>query len=93
MKTKYQRMSKEEKKQLLNEYKNTKNGSYVLKKLRNVLIYGIILYIYAIYLLVTAEKIWNYIAAGGLFIVACIFVFMSVKLRIKNLTTFAVKKK
>ena len=93
MKTKYQRMSKEEKKRLLVEYKKTEKGKYVLSKLRNSLICGLLLYAYSIYLVVVAESTWNYIEAIGLFLIGCLFIFMSIRLRIKNLTRFAVKKK
>ena len=93
MKTKYQRMSKEEKKQLLNDYKKTDNGKYILSKLRNVLICGLLLYAYSIYLVITSKEVWNYIYAGGLFAFGCFFIFMSIRLKIKNLTKFAVRKK
>lgn len=93
MKNKYQRMSKEEKKELINEYKKTEKGKYLLGKLRNVLICGVLSYIYAVYLIITAENIWSYIGAGGLLIAGCIFIVGSIKLRGKNLNKFAIKKK
>ena len=80
MKTKYQRMSKEEKKQLVNDYKKTEKGKYMLEKLRNVLICGILLYVYSIYLIITAESKWNYIYAGGLLLFGSFFIFMSVNI-------------
>lgn len=95
MKTKYQRMKKEEKKKLLEEYKKTEKGKYVMAKLRNVIIIGILSYIYAIYLLLTASKenIWTYISAGSLLIAGCIFIVASLKLKQKSLNYFAIKKK
>ena len=93
MKNKYQRMSKDEKKALIKEYKNTEKGKYILGKIRNVLIYGIISYIYAVYLIITAENIWSYIGAGSLLIAGCIFIVGSIKLRSKNLNQYAIKKK
>ena len=92
MKTKYQRMSKDEKKILLERYKKTEKGKYIFSKLRNVLICGILSYAYAIYLVIDAKNIWSYIGAGGLFVAGCIFIVASIRLRIKELTKFAVKK-
>ena len=48
---------------------------------------------YAIYLIITSENIWNYISAGMLLLAGCIFIVASIKLRIKNLNKFAIKKK
>ena len=44
MKNKYQRMSKKEKKKLIIEYKNTEKGKYMMQKLRNLIIIGVISY-------------------------------------------------
>lgn len=86
-------MTKEEKKQLINKYKSTEKGKYLMDKLRNVLICGILSYIYAVYLIITAENIWNYIGAVGLLIAGCVFIVGSIKLRGKNLNKFAIKNK
>jgi len=93
VKNKYQRMSKDEKKELIKEYKATEKGAYIMNKLRNVLICGILSYIYAVYLIITAENIWNYIGAGGLLIAGCVFIVGSIKLCGKNLNKYAIKKK
>lgn len=93
MKNKYQRMIKEEKKKIINEYKNTEKGKYLLDKLRNLIIIGVLSYFYAIYLIITAENVWNYIVAGSLLLAGCIFIIASLKLRIKNLNKFAINKK
>ena len=92
MKNKYQRMSKEEKKNLIIEYKKTEKGKYLMEKLRNLLIIGILSYIYSFYLIITAENVWNYIAASSLLLAGCVFIVASLKLRIKNLNKFAIKK-
>ena len=93
MKNKYQRMSKEEKKKLIIEYKNTEKGKYMMQKLRNLIIIGVISYFYAIYLILSSKNIWNYISAGMLLAAGCIFIVASVKLKNKNLNKFAIKKK
>ena len=56
MKNKYQRMSKEEKKKLIIEYKNTEKGKYMMQKLRNLIIIGVISYFYAIYLILSSKN-------------------------------------
>ena len=92
MKNKYQRMSKEEKKNLIIEYKKTEKGKYLMEKLRNLLIIGILSYIYSFYLIITAENVWDYIAASSLLLAGCVFIVASLKLRIKKLNKFAIKK-
>lgn len=92
MKNKYQRMTKEEKKALIIEYKKDSFGSAMIKRLTRLLIIGILSYAYAIFLVVTAENIWHYISASGLLIAGCVFIIGSLKLKIKNLNTFAIKK-
>lgn len=93
MKNKYQRMSKDEKKILIQRYKKTEKGNYLLTKLRNVLFCGIILYGYAVYLVIAAKNIWAYIGAASLFVIACTFTISSIRLRIKYLNRFAIKGK
>ncbi len=93
MKTKYQRMTKEEKKILIKEYKNTEKGLYMLNKLRNLLIIGFLSYAYSIYLIITAKNIWNYVSAVTLLIAGCVFTVASLKLKSKNLNKFAIKRK
>ena len=93
MKTKYQRMSKEEKKILVERYKKTEKGKYVMSKIRNVFIYGVLSYGFAVYLFIDAKNIWSYIGASGLLLFGSIFIVASIRLRIKNLTRFAVKGK
>lgn len=91
MKTKYQRMTKEEKKDVVEQYKKTEKGAYLLSKLKNVLIIGVFSYLYSIYMMITAENIWNYIGAGSLFIAGCVFVVASIRLRRKYINQFAVR--
>ena len=94
MKNKYQRMSKEEKKKLIIEYKNTEKGKYMMQKLRNLIIIGVISYFYAIYLILSSKNIWNYISAGMLLVAGCIFIVASIKLKNKkvliNFRTFII---
>ena len=93
MKNKYQRMSKEEKKALIKRYKQTEKGKYILAKLRNVLIYGIALYAFAVYLIIDAKNIWSYIGAGCLVVIGGIFIVVSIRMRFKNLSMYAVRGK
>lgn len=93
LKNKYQRMTKDQRSALKIEYKNTQKGKYILSKLRNVFIIGIVSYIYSIYLFITSKNIWDYIMAGILLVFGCIFVITSAKLKVKNLNEFAIRKK
>ena len=93
LKNKYQRMTKDQKHALLIEYKNTEKGGYILSKLRNVFIIGILSYAYAVYMFITADKVWDYVGATSLIIAGCVFVGSSIKLKNKNLNKFAIKKK
>lgn len=93
MKNMYQRMSKIEKKDILNKYKKTPKGKYIIGKLRNLLIIGIISYIYAVYLFISSKNVWDYISAGTLFIGGCIFIISSIKLKIRNLNNYIINKK
>ncbi|MBR1413228.1 MAG: hypothetical protein IJ574_00975 [Bacilli bacterium] len=76
MKTLYQRMSKEEKKQLKEEYKKTEVGKEVLKKFKISLIMFILTYIFSIYLIIDTylNKRSNayYLYAGA--IIVCVIV-------------------
>lgn len=92
MKNKYQRMTKEEKKEIIGKYRKTEKGKYLMAKLKNVMICGIISYVYAIYLIIDAKNIWSYIGALGVFIFGCVFIVSSIRLRNKNLNKFAINE-
>ena len=97
MKNKYQRMSKEEKKKLIEDYKKTELGKNNLFRFKRLLIIGIIGIVFAIVECLVAyfnkDDIWDYISAGILFIASIIFVVGSIRIKGKQLNNFAIKKK
>ncbi len=98
MKTKYQRMNKEEKKNLIEEYKKTTKGKESLSRLNRIMIIGLIGLIYgigeALYSYIKDEiKISDYLTIIPLLIASFIFIIMSFNLRKKELNKFAIKRK
>lgn len=98
MKTKYQRMNKFEKKQLIEEYKKTLKGKESLSRLNRIMIIGLIGLIYGIgetlYSYIKDEiKISDYLTIIPLLIASFIFIIMSFNLRKKELNKFAIKRK
>jgi peptidoglycan/LPS O-acetylase OafA/YrhL len=96
MKTKYERMNKDEKKKIVNEYKKTEKGLEMMKRLTRLNIIGVLGILFAIYLYIDGYKNleWlDYLAIIPLFLASCLFLLMSYKLRKKVLNQFAIKKK
>ncbi len=98
MKTKYQRMNKEEKKNLIEEYKKTTKGKEVLSRLNRILAIGLIGLIYGVGLALylyskDGIKINDYLTIIPLLIASFIFIIMSLNLRKKELNKFAIKRK
>lgn len=96
MKNKYQRMSKEEKKNIQNKYYNSPEGLSMKNRLIRLNITGIMGILFSIYLIYTnitqdGNNIWQYIMAGILFVASIIFIIGSLKIRIKVLNKFAIK--
>jgi hypothetical protein len=94
MKTKYERMNKEEKKKLIEKYKKTKEGASLLKRLNRLNIIGIIGIIFSILLIIISLKDFNildYLTIIPLFLASILFIIMSYKLKKKVLNKFAIK--
>lgn len=96
MKTKYQRMNKEEKKNLIEEYKKTTKGKEMLSRLNRILAIGLIGLIYGVGLALylyskDGIKINDYLTIIPLLIASFIFIIMSLNLRKKELNKFAIK--
>ena len=96
MKNKYQRMNKEEKKQLKKEYRNTETGKNMYNRLTRLLItgaMGIVFSFYLVYSNITSDgnNIWQYIMAGILFIGSLIFLIGSLIIKGKVLNKYAIK--
>ena len=95
MKTKYQQMTKEEKKQLKTQYKKTSEGKEICKKLNCSLIFIILSLISSTYLIIDTylnkRNIFYYFYAGGLIIIVLIFCIIYIKTYQKILNNYAIK--
>lgn len=94
MKTKYERMTKEEKKELKEFYKKTSNGKVMCDRLMRVNIVGILLLLYAVYSFVShidALKWSDYVISIPIFIIGLVFLILSYRLKKKVLNQFAIK--
>ena len=97
MKNKYQRMSKEEKKDLKEKYLNTKEGKSKINRLNRLFIIGIIGIRFSIILIVSAvlnkQSILDYICGGILFVFSIVYLIGSINIKQKELNKFALKQK
>ena len=96
LKTKYERMKKEEKQKLIQEYKKTGKGKEMMNRLLRLNIIGGLLIVYAIYTSVSnfSNLKWtDYCISIPIFCIGCFFIIMSYRLRKKVLNNFAIKKK
>ena len=96
MKNKYQRMNPTEKKALINKFKKDQRGNNLLIRLNRLLIIGIIGIIVSLIMALvnfqTENRAYDYISAGILFIFSIVFIIGSIKIKIKELNKFALKK-
>ncbi len=96
LKNKYQRMTKEEKKELRTKFFNTDEGKLFKKRITRVLIFGVIAFIYSIYLFIdnytTINSIWIYTIAITVFIASIIFIIGYFKVSNKTYNNYAIKK-
>ena len=96
MKNKYQRMNKEQRKNIKDKYFNTEDGKSMYNRLMRLIITGVIGIFFSIYLIYSnyttdGNNIWQYIMAGILIIASIIFILGSIKIRLKVLNKFALK--
>jgi len=96
MKNKYQRMSKQEKKELKETYYKTEEGKSMYNRLTRLLITGSMGILFSIYLIYTnyskdGNNIWEYLVAAILLIASIIYIISSIKIKIKVLNKFAIK--
>ena len=95
LKTKYDRMTKDEKKELLKQYKKMDAGKSMVYRLTRLKIIGIIGLILAISLVVFQIKdieMTDFLTIVPLFLASILFIMMSYKLKRKVLNQFAIKK-
>lgn len=96
MKTKYQKMNKEEKLEIQNKYYATEAGKAMKSRLTRLLIVGFMGIIFSAYLAYSnytndGNSIWQYIMAGILLIASLTFIIGSIKIRHKVLNKYATK--
>lgn len=97
MKIKYKRLTKEEKKQVIAEYKKTDKGKVMYTRLTRLFIIGILGIIYAIWYFIYDYlnydlTISDLLVIIPLFLISFFFIIMACKLRIKNLNNYVIKK-
>ena len=94
LKTKYERMTKLEKKELEKKYKETEKGKLMMERLLRVKIIGVIGIVYAGYFLIKEGLVWkNILLYGPLLVISLIFIVTSKKLKKKVLNQLAIKTK
>lgn len=98
MKTKYQRLSKKEKRIAIEEYKNaSENNENVVKRLKRLRVVSIIGVIYAIIsfiidLIFDTISVWSYVIDGLLLIFCVIFMIKSKQLLEEQVNIYLIKK-
>ena len=97
MKTKYQRMNKEEKTKIREKFKNSEHGKEQMPRLNRLLFLGVLGIGAGTYLIIdnimNAKNIWMYITNGILIIASIIFFIGSLVLRQKEYNKVAIKEK
>lgn len=95
LKTKYERMTKEEKQKLVLDYKKTEAGKAMCNRLLRLNVIGAIGVLYSIFLFFSdyGELKWyDYLLIVSLFLISIFFICMAYRLKKKVLNRFAIKK-
>lgn len=97
MKNKYQRLNKEEKKKICNEYFSTKLGKYVKRKLISAFICGILCIILSVFLFIygykNGLKFIDYFYNISTFVFGIIFIIAPFIIKNKKLNEYVIKHK
>lgn len=97
MKNKYQRLNKEEKKKISDEYFSTKIGKYVKRKLTSAFICGIFCIIISIFLFIYSYKdglkFIDYFYNISTFVFGIIFIIAPFIIKNKKLNEYVIKHK
>lgn len=97
MKNKYQRMSREEKKELISKFKTDQKRKVELDRLYRILFFGIVLILFGIYsifeLVFITYNVFNLIFMIVSLIAGLFFIIAHYKLKVKTLNTFSIKTK
>ncbi len=89
---KYYSLSKKEQIQLKEDFYQTELGQSLDKRLKRLLVIGILSILFSIYLFISHNNIWDIITGIILLIAAFIFIIASFKIRIQKLNAYLVKK-
>ena len=97
LKTKYQRLNKEEKKEATLKYYQTKAGQENKLRFFRLLMLGILLIIYSFGLLIynymeKNNSLWDYIWCAIIFIFGLVFIIGRYKIKIKKVNDYLTKK-
>lgn len=97
MKTKYQRMSKEEKKKTREKYYATPEGFLNQKRFQRLLLCGILCLLYSVITsidcFIKQDSYWYYVLSGIVAIFGLIFLIGRYKLKHKILNKYVIKHK
>ncbi len=97
IKTKYQRLNREEKKEAREKFYKTEFGQSLKPRFTRLLVVSILLFIYAIVLLLEAiikhGSIWGYISSLIIFIFAIVFLIGRQKVISQKVNNYLIKKK
>lgn len=96
MKNKYQRLNKEDRKKARDRFYRTPFGKELKPRLQRILIIGILLLIYASYLLIDAilkKSIWGALAATAIYLFALFFLIGRHKIIVRDVNDFLIKRK
>ncbi len=96
LKTKYERMNRQEKKKVIMQYKKTEKGKEMFNRLYRLTIVGILLLLYVLYWLFSKQfhLQWNdYCVVIPIGLIGFFFLFMTYRLRKKVLNQFVLQKK
>ena len=89
---KYYSLNKEERQVLKEEFSKSPLGKDVNIRLKRVVIIGIMLIIYSIYLLLFQNNTFEIVSGISLIIIALLFIIGSYKIKINKLNDFLIKK-
>lgn len=96
IKTKYDKLTKDEKKKIIEKYKKTDAGLAMMNRLTRLLFTGIVGIVLAIGLFIYEYKtieMTDYLILVPLFFASILFIMMSFKLKRKVLNQFMIKNK
>ena len=96
LKNKYQRMNRQEKKELYKDYIKTKDGKSYFNRLHRILYMGLILFLYTIYLVIDTilnnNSLLYSIFIGLVLLASLIFICSYYRLKITTLNNYALNK-